>query len=49
MSYTFYVLYGQGFGDNQKIANDDAIRISNTLKLDIDFQGELFLLKHRQN
>lgn len=45
MSYTFYVLNGQGKADNKLIEKDDAIRISNTNKLDIDFQGELFFIE----
>jgi redox-sensitive bicupin YhaK (pirin superfamily) len=44
-SYTFYVLNGQGLADNQPIEKDDAIRISNTNKLEIDFQGELFFIQ----
>ncbi|KAK3582393.1 hypothetical protein CHS0354_023937 [Potamilus streckersoni] len=45
MSYTFYVLYGKGFADNQNIEKDDAIRISNARALGIDFQGELFYIE----
>ena len=45
MSYTFYVLNGKGFTDNQKIELDDAIRISNATELNIDFQGELFYIE----
>jgi redox-sensitive bicupin YhaK (pirin superfamily) len=45
MSYTFYVLNGKGFADNQAIEKDDAIRISNTKNLQIDFQGELFYIE----
>jgi quercetin 2,3-dioxygenase len=45
MSYTFYVLNGQGLADNQAIENDDAIRILNTKNLQIDFQGELFYIE----
>ncbi len=45
MSYTFYVLSGKGFADNQNIEIDDAIRISNADKLEIDFQGELFYIE----
>ncbi len=44
-SYTFYVLSGSGLADNQEIAKDDAIRLSNTQKLDIDFTGELFYIQ----
>jgi quercetin 2,3-dioxygenase len=43
-SYTFYVLNGQGLADNQLLAKNDAIRISNTNKLEIDFKGELFFI-----
>jgi redox-sensitive bicupin YhaK (pirin superfamily) len=45
MSYTFYVLNGQGLAENQSIEKDDAIRISNTTNLQIDFQGELFYIE----
>jgi len=45
MSYTFYVLNGQGLGDNQEIEKDDAIRISDCTKLEVDFQGELFYIE----
>jgi redox-sensitive bicupin YhaK (pirin superfamily) len=45
MSYTFYLLQGQGFADNQKVEKDDAIRISNAAKINIDFQGELFYIE----
>jgi hypothetical protein len=45
MSYTFYVLNGKGFADYQTIEKDDAIRISNTTNLQIDFQGELFYIE----
>jgi redox-sensitive bicupin YhaK (pirin superfamily) len=45
MSYTFYVLNGNGLVDNQTIKNDDAIRISNTNKLTVDFQGDLFYIE----
>jgi len=45
MSYTFYVLNGKGLADNQAIEKDDAIRISNTTNLQIDFQGELFYIE----
>lgn len=45
MSYTFYVLYGQGLVDDQKIEKDDAFRISNSSKLSVDFQGELFFIE----
>ncbi|MDV7696002.1 pirin family protein [Chryseobacterium soli] len=44
-SYTFYVLRGSGLADNQKITKDDAIRLSNTQQLDIDFTGELFCIQ----
>jgi hypothetical protein len=45
MSYTFYVLNGQGLAYNQAIEKDDAIRISNSTNLQIDFQGELFYIE----
>lgn len=45
MSYTFYVLNGKGLADNQAIEKDDAIRISNTTNLQIDFEGELFYVE----
>jgi redox-sensitive bicupin YhaK (pirin superfamily) len=45
MSYTFYVLNGKGLADNQAIEKDDAIRISNTTNLQIDFQGDLFYIE----
>jgi redox-sensitive bicupin YhaK (pirin superfamily) len=45
MSYTFYVLNGKGFAHNHKIQRDDAIRISDASSLEIDFQGELFLIE----
>ena len=44
-SYTFYVLNGSGLADNQQIAKDDAIRISNAPQLNLDFSGELFYIK----
>jgi redox-sensitive bicupin YhaK (pirin superfamily) len=44
-SYTFYVLSGNGLAYNQQIVKDDAIRISNTQQLDIDFKGELFYIQ----
>lgn len=44
-SYTFYVLGGSGLADNQPISKDDAIRLSNTQQLDIDFTGELFYIQ----
>jgi redox-sensitive bicupin YhaK (pirin superfamily) len=44
-SYTFYVLNGSGKADNQQIEKDDAIRLSNTKQLDIDFIGELFCIQ----
>ena len=44
-SYTFYVLSGSGLADNQQIAKDDAIRLSSTQQLDIDFLGELFYIQ----
>jgi redox-sensitive bicupin YhaK (pirin superfamily) len=45
MSYTFYVLNGKGLAAHQAIEKDDAIRISNTTNLQIDFQGELFYIE----
>jgi hypothetical protein len=45
MSYTFYVLNGRGLVANQFVEKDDAIRISSTDKLEIDFQGELFYIE----
>lgn len=45
MSYTFYVLNGQGKSDNQTIEKDDAIRISGLDSFSIDFQGELFYIE----
>jgi redox-sensitive bicupin YhaK (pirin superfamily) len=45
MSYTFYVLNGKGLANNQAIEKDDAIRISNTTNLQIDFEGELFYIE----
>ncbi len=44
-SYTFYVLNGGGLADNQQIAKDDAIRISNAPQLNLYFSGELFYIK----
>ena len=44
-SYTFYVLRGGGLVENQQIMKDDAIRLSNTQQLDINFTGELFYIK----
>ena len=44
-SYTFYVLNGEGFADNQTIEKDDAIRIINSKWLEIDFIGELFYIE----
>jgi quercetin 2,3-dioxygenase len=49
MSYTFYVLNGNGKAENQTIEKDDAIRISNATKLEIDFQGELFYIETPTN
>lgn len=45
MSYTFYVLNGKGFANNQAIEKDDAMRIVNTDKINLDFQGELFYIE----
>lgn len=44
-SYTFYVLNGKGKADNFEMQEDDAIRISETSSLDIDFAGELFYVQ----
>lgn len=44
-SYTFYILDGSGWADNQKIEKDDAVRISDTNSLDIHFKGELFYIQ----
>jgi redox-sensitive bicupin YhaK (pirin superfamily) len=44
-SYTFYVLSGSGLADNQQITKDDAIRLSDTQQLAIDFSGELFYIQ----
>ena len=44
-SYTFYVLHGHGTVDNQHIEKDDAIRISDAQVLELNFQGELFVIK----
>lgn len=45
MSYTFYVLSGEGVLNDQKIEKNDAFRINNNQKLDFDFQGELFYIE----
>lgn len=44
-SYTFYVLNGSGLIDHQRISKDDAIRLSNTRELEIDFIGELYYIE----
>jgi redox-sensitive bicupin YhaK (pirin superfamily) len=45
MSYTFYVLNGKGFANNQTIEKDGAIRISNANTLEINFKGALFYIE----
>ena len=44
-SYTFYVVKGQGSTDNSRINQDDAIRVSHSSQLEIDFIGELFFVQ----
>ncbi|RNL56591.1 pirin family protein [Pedobacter jejuensis] len=44
-SYTFYVLDGTGLVNKQRVKKDDAIRISNTQQLEIDFVGQLFYIQ----
>jgi len=44
-SYTFYVLKGDGMVNNAQIATDDAIRVSATSLLPLDFKGELFYIE----
>jgi redox-sensitive bicupin YhaK (pirin superfamily) len=44
-SYTFYVLSGNGMVNRQQIEKNDAIRISDTSNLEIDFTGELFYIQ----
>jgi quercetin 2,3-dioxygenase len=44
-SYTFYVLSGNGLADREQIEKNDAIRISNTTNLEIEFTGELFYIQ----
>ncbi|HNL06620.1 MAG: pirin family protein [Chitinophagales bacterium] len=44
-SYTFYVLKGDGIVENSPIAQDDAIRVSGSSSLNIDFEGELFYIE----
>lgn len=44
-SYTFYVLNGNGSADKFNIDVDDAIRIMDTDKLEINFKGELFYIQ----
>ncbi len=46
MCYTFYVLKGKGVIGDHEINTDDALRISNELKLSIDFEGELFYIEN---
>jgi redox-sensitive bicupin YhaK (pirin superfamily) len=49
MSYTFYVLEGEGFVENQKIEKDDAIRFSERSHFEINFKGELFYIETTAN
>lgn len=44
-SYTFYVLHGHGMASDQPVEKDDALRISDTDTLELDFQGELFMIQ----
>lgn len=44
-SYTFYVLQGSGTVGNSQIAQDDAMRVSGSSNLNIDFKGELFYIE----
>jgi quercetin 2,3-dioxygenase len=43
-SYTFYLLNGKGSADKFNMDVDDAIRISDTSSIDLDFTGELFYI-----
>lgn len=45
MSYTFYVLNGSGICEKQNIERDDAIRVSESSNLNINFHGELFYIE----
>lgn len=45
MSYTFYALYGNGTIAGEQLDTDDAIRISDTKEIDIDFKGEVFFVE----
>lgn len=45
MSYTFYVLNGSGYANDTAIAQDDAIRVSNSRELELNFKGELFYIE----
>jgi redox-sensitive bicupin YhaK (pirin superfamily) len=44
-SYTFYVLNGNGIVDHRNVERDDAIRVSSSAELSIDFKGELFYIE----
>lgn len=44
-SYTFYVLKGSGMIENNAVNPDDAVRISDAMALNIDFEGELFYIE----
>jgi redox-sensitive bicupin YhaK (pirin superfamily) len=46
MSYTLYVLSGNGMVENNNLEKDDTIRISNTDQLNINFKGELFYIEN---
>ncbi|OXG05093.1 pirin [Flavobacterium araucananum] len=44
-SYTFYILQGKGIINGQFLEIDDAVRVTNTKKIDLDFKGELFYIQ----
>ncbi len=44
-SYTFYVLNGKGSLNSSMLDENDAIRISNENVLEVDFEGELFVIE----
>ncbi|BDU25136.1 pirin family protein [Flavobacterium sp. GSB-24] len=44
-SYTFYILEGKGIINDQLLEVDDALRITNTKEIDLDFSGELFYIQ----
>jgi quercetin 2,3-dioxygenase len=48
-SYTFYVLKGQGLLFKHQIEVNDAIRVLNENIIDIDFEGELFIIETPTN